>query len=163
MTVRDHSRLLAGLADEYARHSPVSAQLGERARQRMIDGGNHALRLLRPFSPRIRSAHGAYVEDEDGHRILDFWQGHYTDILGHNPGVVSAALSKAFGEGFGLQTGFTDRLQIEVAEILCQRVGAERVRLTTSGTLATSGPSRVRLTTCSARSTSACTSGSAFL
>ena len=31
----------------------------------------------------------------------------------------------------------TDRLQMEVAEILCRQTGADRVRLTTSGTLAT--------------------------
>ena len=37
----------------------------------------------------------------------------------------------------GLQTGFTDRLQVETAEILCRQTGAERVRFTTSGTLAT--------------------------
>jgi glutamate-1-semialdehyde 2,1-aminomutase len=36
-----------------------------------------------------------------------------------------------------LQTGFTDRLQAEAAEILCRQTGAERVRFTTSGTLAT--------------------------
>jgi glutamate-1-semialdehyde 2,1-aminomutase len=39
--------------------------------------------------------------------------------------------------GFGLQTGFTDRLQVDTARILCERTGAERVRFTTSGTLAT--------------------------
>jgi glutamate-1-semialdehyde 2,1-aminomutase len=68
---------------------------------------------------------------------LDFWQGHWSNILGHNPEPIARALSDALAGGFGLQTGHTDRLQIEVAEILCRRTGAERVRFTTSGTLAT--------------------------
>ncbi len=44
---------------------------------------------------------------------------------------------RALAEGWGLQTGFTDALQIEVAELLCRQTGAERVRFTTSGALAT--------------------------
>jgi glutamate-1-semialdehyde 2,1-aminomutase len=37
----------------------------------------------------------------------------------------------------GLQTGFTDSLQVQTAELLCARTGAERVRFTSSGSLAT--------------------------
>ncbi|HUI70654.1 MAG TPA: aminotransferase class III-fold pyridoxal phosphate-dependent enzyme, partial [Spirochaetia bacterium] len=37
----------------------------------------------------------------------------------------------------GLQSGFTDSLQVQVAQILCSRTGAERVRFTSSGSLAT--------------------------
>jgi glutamate-1-semialdehyde 2,1-aminomutase len=103
----------------------------------MIDGGSHAVRLIKPFPPRITEARGAYVTDEDGHKILDFWQGHFANILGHNPPVITEALAEAFRGGFGLQTGFTDRLQAETAEILCAQSGAERVRFTTSGSLAT--------------------------
>src|SRR5208337_4665133 len=95
------------------------------------------IRLLQPFPPRIVSAQGAYVTDEDGHQILDFWQGHYANILGHNPPVVSEALSRAFGSRSGLQTGFTDSLQVRTADLLCERTGAERVRFTSSGSLAT--------------------------
>jgi len=102
-----------------------------------VDGGSHALRLIQPFPPRIVAAQGARITDEDGHDILDFWQGHLANILGHNPEVVTSVLARAFADGFGLQTGFTDRLQVETAEILCRQTGAERVRFTTSGTLAT--------------------------
>jgi glutamate-1-semialdehyde 2,1-aminomutase len=73
----------------------------------------------------------------DGHRILDYWQGHYTNILGHNPAVITEALRTAFQNGFGLQTGLTDLLQIEAAELLCRHSGADRVRFTTSGSLST--------------------------
>jgi glutamate-1-semialdehyde 2,1-aminomutase len=137
MKPRDHSRALAVLGDAYAAHSPSSARLHMEAQNYLVDGGSHNLRLIQPFPPRIARAAGAWLEDVDGHRILDYWQGHYTNILGHNPPVVTEALSTAFKEGFGLQTGFTDLLQIEVAELLCRRTGAERVRFTTSGSLTT--------------------------
>jgi len=137
MKPRDYSPLMAQFAVEYAKHAPKSAALHERAIKYTIDGGSNTLRLLQPFAPRIVSAKGAWLQDEDGHRILDFWQGHHANILGHNPEMVTSALARAFGEGSGLQTGFTDRLQIETAEIICQQTGAERIRFTTTGTLAT--------------------------
>jgi glutamate-1-semialdehyde 2,1-aminomutase len=137
MKARDHSRMLAVLGEAYAAHCPGSAQLHRRAQSSLIDGGSHTLRLIRPFPPRIARAAGAWVEDVDGHRILDYWQGHYSNILGHNPPLVAAVLRTAFEQGYGLQTGFTDALQVQVAELLCERTGAERVRLTTSGSLAT--------------------------
>ncbi len=137
MKPRNHQRLLATLAAEYERRSPRSAAINAQALKHLVDGGSHAIRLLSPFPPRIRSARGARVEDEDGHSILDFWQGHHANILGHNPPVITGALSSAFSSDFGLQTGFTDAMQARVAEILCERTGAERVRFTTSGSLAT--------------------------
>ncbi len=128
---------MAELSEAYERHSPKSAGLNEEAKEYLIDGGSHALRLTEPFPPRIASAQGAWVTDEDGHRILDFWQGHFANILGHNPEVVTSTLADAFKDRFGLQTGFPDRLQVEAAEVLCRQTGYERVRFTTSGSLAT--------------------------
>ena len=137
MKTRDHSRLIAELAEAYARHAPKCAALNERAKRHLIDGGSHALRLKQPFPPRMASARGAWITDEDGNRILDFWQGHFANILGHNPEVVTSTLARAFEDGFGLQTGFEDRLQVEAAEVLCRQTRSERVRFTTSGTLST--------------------------
>ena len=137
MKTRDYTPLLAELEEAYSRHSPRSGALNDRALQVQVDGGSHALRLTRPFPPRITTARGAWLTDEDGHHILDFWQGHLANVLGHNPEVITSELARAFQSGFGLQTGFTDRLQVETAEILCQQTGAEQVRFTTSGSLAT--------------------------
>ena len=137
MTTQDYSQLLAELADDYTRHAPKSAALNQQAKKNLVDGGSHALRLTQPFPPRIVAAQGAWLTDEDGHRILDLWQGHFANILGHNPEPITSVLSQAFADRFGLQTGFTDRLQVETAEILCRQTGAEQARFTTSGTLAT--------------------------
>ena len=51
--------------------------------------------------------------------------------------MITGALADSFRGGFGLQTGFTDALQVRAAELLCARTGAERVRFTSSGSLAT--------------------------
>jgi glutamate-1-semialdehyde 2,1-aminomutase len=137
MVNRNHANLLTALGNEYARFSPRSSTVNEMALKCLVDGGSHQLRLTQPFPPRIVSARGAYLTDEDGHEILDFWQGHLGNLLGHNPPAVTAVLARAFADGFGLQTGFTDQLQVEVAELLCKQTGSERVRFTTSGSLAT--------------------------
>jgi glutamate-1-semialdehyde 2,1-aminomutase len=137
MKSREYAPLLAELAEAYSQYSPKSGTLNQTAQKVLVDGGSHSLRLIQPFPPRITSARGAWLTDEDDHRILDFWQGHLANIAGHNPEVVTSELARAFGSGLGLQSGFTDRLQVETAEILCQRTGAERVRFTTSGALAT--------------------------
>jgi glutamate-1-semialdehyde 2,1-aminomutase len=137
MKSRDYAPLLAELAEAYARYSPRSGEVHQMAQNYLVDGGSHSLRIGWPFPPRITAAHGAWLTDEDGHQILDFWQGHLANILGHNPEIITTELAHAFAGGFGLQTGFTDRLQAETAQILCQQTGAERVRFTTSGTLAT--------------------------
>ena len=137
MKGRDYTRLLAELSELYTQRSPRSQAIQAQAQEYLVDGGSHTLRLIEPFPPRITAAHGAWITDEDGHNLLDFWQGHIANILGHNPEVVTSELSRVFAEGFGLQTGFTDRLQAETAEIFCRQTGAERVRFTTSGTLGT--------------------------
>ena len=133
----DYTQLLQDLTEEYRLRNPRSAAMDEKARQYLVDGGSHAIRLLQPFPPRITWARGAWLRDEDGHHLLDYWQGHLGNLLGHNPEVITATLGAAFEAGVGLQTGMTEGLQIECAQILCQQTGAERVRFTTSGTLAT--------------------------
>ena len=137
MKARDYTPLMAELANAYARRSPRSKAIQDEAVNYLVDGGSHSLRLIKPFPPRIAAAHGAWLTDEDGHQIMDLWQGHMANILGHNPPEITVPLAEAMAGGFGLQTGFTDRLQVDTARILCRRTGSERVRFTTSGALAT--------------------------
>ena len=134
---RDYARLVADLSSMYTAARPRSAAVARRALATMVDGGSQGVRLTRPFPPRISDARGAYVTDADGHRLLDLWQGHFANILGHAPPVVTEALAEAFAAGSGLQLGIPDEQTIATAELLCSRVHAESIRFTTSGTLAT--------------------------
>ena len=133
----DHAGLIQALSSAYAGRHPRSAAIDRRAQEVMVDGGNHSVRLNRPFPPRIEDARGAYLTDADGHVLLDFWQGHFANLLGHAPAVVTEVLAEAFAAGRGLQHGMTDELTVETAELVCARVHAERLRFTTSGSLAT--------------------------
>ena len=81
----DYTQLLQDLTEEYRLRNPRSAAMDEKARQYLVDGGSHAIRLLQPFPPRITWARGAWLRDEDGHHLLDYWQGHLGNLLGHNP------------------------------------------------------------------------------
>ena len=130
-------RLIQSLTQEYEVRFPRSKAAHAQARHVLVDGVSHDARLFAPFPFRIRSAEGAYVTDLDGHKITDFWQGHYANILGHNPAVIRDALIKELNEGAGLQTGIPDEREAQFAEELANATGAERVRFTTAGTLST--------------------------
>ncbi|MDI7278063.1 MAG: aminotransferase class III-fold pyridoxal phosphate-dependent enzyme [Anaerolineae bacterium] len=130
-------RLLADLRARYEQRFPRSLQAQERALRYLVDGGSHTMRLYDPFPFRAVSAQGSRVRDLDGHEIIDYWQGHYANILGHNPALVTAPLSEAMARGHGLQTGLPEEAQTDLAELLLARTGDERVRFTTAGSLAT--------------------------
>ncbi|MGQ9681813.1 MAG: aspartate aminotransferase family protein [Anaerolineae bacterium] len=129
--------LVTRLRAQYEQRFPRSAAAQRRATRSLIDGGSHTIRLFEPYPFRATWARGARAGDLDGHEIIDYWQGHYANILGHNPPLVTEALARAFAEGQGLQTGLPDEAQVELAELLLRQTGDERVRFTTAGSLAT--------------------------
>lgn len=130
-------RLLQDLERRYRKEFPTSAVGHRQAHERLIDGVSHTLRAYPPYPIHLERASAAYVWDRDGHRLIDLWQGHYANILGHNPSLIREKLAHALSEGEGLQTGFPEQLQSRYATRLAEATGGERVRLTTSGTLAT--------------------------
>ena len=103
----------------------------------MIAGGSHNLRLFNPFPFGDVQCSGSIVWDADGNIYVDFWQGHFANVLGHNPMVVIKALQDYFQKSQGLTTGFPGRYQGELAELILRQIGADKIRFTTSGTLAT--------------------------
>jgi glutamate-1-semialdehyde 2,1-aminomutase len=130
-------RLLARLRAQYEARFPRSGQAHSRAVRYLVDGGSHPQRLYDPYAFRTVAARGARVHDLDGHDIVDYWQGHYANVLGHNPPVITEPLAEALQDGFGLQTGLPDELEADLAERLLRQTGDERVRFTTAGSLAT--------------------------
>jgi glutamate-1-semialdehyde 2,1-aminomutase len=138
MNHKDLTRLVAQLESRYQKRTRKSLAVHRRAEKVMVQGGSHTMRLYHPYPFQIAGAQGAWVKDVDGNAYLDYWQGHYANILGHNPAAVRSALKTAAGRG-SLHTGFESELQIELAELIIRRLGGGdlRVRFTTSGTLAT--------------------------
>ncbi|GGK48870.1 non-ribosomal peptide synthetase [Salinarimonas ramus] len=77
-------------------------------------------------------AKGAYLWDVDGNRYVDVSMGFGTLLFGHAPDFVEAALRDELGRGFAL--GPQARLAGEVADLVCDLTGAERVAFATTGT-----------------------------
>ncbi len=81
----------------------------------------------------IRAARGAYVEDEDGNRLIDYVGAFGPAILGHADPRVVAAVAEQAERGFSY--GAPTRLEVELAETIAGAIPvAQKVRLQTSGT-----------------------------
>ena len=122
-----------------------SRALLERALKRIPGGVNSPVRAFRSVGghpPFIARAQGAYLWDEDGNRFIDYVGSWGPMILGHDHPEVRAALAEALprGTSFGAPT----RLEVEMAEFLCDRLPhLEMVRMVNSGTEATMSAIRV--------------------
>ncbi len=133
----DKKSLLNDLIQDYEKSHQKSKSIYEKCTEYQIRGGSHNLRLFAPFPFYDVRCSGSKVKDADGKTYVDFWQGHFANILGHNPKIVLDALLDYFQKGQGLTTGFPGDYQRELAELILKRIGAEKIRFTTSGTLGT--------------------------
>jgi glutamate-1-semialdehyde 2,1-aminomutase len=116
--------------------SATNQEWFERA-QKVIPGGvDSPVRSFRsvggtPYT--VARGYGAYVEDVEGTRYIDFVQSYGASLLGHAHPEVVRALRDAVGDGttFGAPTPG----EVLLAEVMTQRVaGLEQVRLVSSGT-----------------------------
>ncbi|MDY0231615.1 MAG: hypothetical protein RBR88_03945, partial [Candidatus Saccharicenans sp.] len=105
------NKLFNYLEKEYKVRTPRSLELFKRASRVMIRGGSHSLRLWKPYPFFPYSARGAEVIDVDGNRYLDYWQGHYANILGHNPEFIRQAIEPYFNQG-AFHTGLESLSQV---------------------------------------------------
>lgn len=136
VSMNENTRLIENLSRDYIEEFPGAKREFERAQKYLINGGSHTMRLFEPAPFRVVEAAGSCVTDSDGHKILDFWQGHYANILGHNPPLVTGTLARRFENGYGLHTGITENLQTDYAAMLLELICAEKIRFTASGALA---------------------------
>jgi glutamate-1-semialdehyde 2,1-aminomutase len=131
----DKKRLLDDLVESYRKKHVKSEEHFEEAGRLQVRGGSHNLRLFSPFPFYDIDCSGSRVTDIDGNTYVDFWQGHFGNVLGHNPRVVLDVLRDYFQAGRGLNTGFPGCYQKELAELLLERINADSIRFTTSGSL----------------------------
>jgi glutamate-1-semialdehyde 2,1-aminomutase len=116
-----------------------SEELFKRA-QRVIPGGvNSPVRAFKAVGgvPRfVHSASGAYLQDADGNRLLDFVGSWGVMILGHGHPAVRRAVAEALDRGTSY--GTPTEGEVELAEAIVSMVpSVEVVRLVCSGTEAT--------------------------
>ncbi|HMB92477.1 MAG TPA: glutamate-1-semialdehyde 2,1-aminomutase [Rhodothermales bacterium] len=90
----------------------------------------------------ICHAEGAYLEDADGHRYVDYVGSWGPMLFGHaDPDVVQAVQeAAAHSTSFGAPT----QIEVQVAELICELVpSVEKVRMVNSGTEATMSAARL--------------------
>ncbi len=117
----------------------VSETLMERARRVIPGGVNSPVRAFNGVGgtpPFIVRAEGAYLEDADGRRYIDYVGSWGPMICGHaHPEIVEAVQQAAER---GLSFGAPTELEIELAERICSTLpGMDQIRMTNSGTEAT--------------------------
>ncbi|AZE87719.1 MULTISPECIES: aminotransferase class III-fold pyridoxal phosphate-dependent enzyme [Pseudomonas fluorescens group] len=75
---------------------------------------------------------GATVRDIDGNDYVDMTMGFGSHLYGHSPEFVNSALKSQIDQGFGLGTRHAEAL--EVAKLVCEITGMDRVAFVNSGT-----------------------------
>ncbi|MFX0016448.1 MAG: aspartate aminotransferase family protein [Promethearchaeota archaeon] len=120
---------------------PQSEKLWKRSIEIIPGGVSHNIRNLGlpsigAFPVFIKSGHDAYLIDVDGLKYIDFWQGHYSMLLGHKHPVIQQSIKDKLEEGWHFGTVTED--QVKLAEILISdNPSIEEVRFSSSGTEST--------------------------
>ncbi len=127
--------------DTYVARTPASRALHARAREVLPGGDTRSGTFHAPYPLFISQGEGCWLTDADGQRYLDTLYNFTSLLHGHafRP-VVEAITAQA---ARGTVHGTANALQLELAEVLCQRVpSVERLRFCNSGTEATMGAIR---------------------
>ena len=120
----------------YVARTRRSAELAGQARRVLPSGVVHDSRYITPYGPYVTHAQGAHKWDADNNRYIDYFGGHGSLLLGHNPPEVMAAAAAQLKKG--THFGANHEAEIRWAEAICAMVpSAERVRFHSSGTEAT--------------------------
>jgi glutamate-1-semialdehyde 2,1-aminomutase len=127
---------VGSLTKRFEKEFPNSKRLHEQALSLFPQGVTHDLRYLTPFPIYVERAEGAYKWDVDGHRLIDYWSGHGSILLGHShPDVVEAVQRQAER---GTHLGACHELEIEWGRWVQRLVpSAQKMRFVSSGTEAT--------------------------
>jgi glutamate-1-semialdehyde aminotransferase len=78
-----------------------------------------------------RRSSGSRIWDEDGNEYIDVTMGFGVNLFGHAPSFVTAALQEQLENG--IHIGPQSDLAGEVAELICELTGAERVTFCNTG------------------------------
>jgi glutamate-1-semialdehyde 2,1-aminomutase len=113
-----------------------SKALHERASRVLVGGVNSPVRSFKRVGRHpvlARRGSGAYIEDVDGNRYIDFVMSYGPHLYGHaHPAIVEAVTRAAAGSSC---LGMTSEGECEWAEKALARIpGAEKIRAVSSGT-----------------------------
>ena len=128
--------MVSPIEQRYIDLHPGSLERHAQARDIFPDGVTHDGRRMSPFPIYATHGIGPHKWDVDGNRIIDYWTGHGSMILGHSHPEVVAAVASQMARGTHLSA--SSDLEIKWGQQVQQLIpSAEKVRFHSSGTEAT--------------------------
>ncbi len=128
--------MVSPIEQRYIDLHPGSLERHATARDIFPDGVTHDGRRMSPFPIYATHGIGPHKWDVDGNRIIDYWTGHGSMILGHSHPEIVAAVASQMGRGTHLSA--SSDLEIKWGQQVQQLIpSAEKVRFHSSGTEAT--------------------------
>ncbi|RKZ79996.1 MAG: non-ribosomal peptide synthetase, partial [Candidatus Parabeggiatoa sp. nov. 1] len=133
---RQQQHHLEALIARYTQKTPKSKQLTQHYRPVLADSRASAgfrlstKELLYPIVGK--RAQGSKTWDVDGNEYIDITMGFGVNLFGHQPTFITEAIEKQAKEN--LQLGLQTPLAGEVAQLICELTGMERVTFCNSGT-----------------------------
>ena len=127
---------LINFIERFNQRTKTSKQLAQQYRSVLADNKtfvefNPVLKEL--FYPIVaKQSSGAKIWDVDGNEYIDLTMGFGVNLLGHNPSFIKEALITQLNQG--IQIGPQAELAGEVAQLICEFTGMERVAFSNTGT-----------------------------
>ncbi len=126
---------LRKLIAAYNQKTPTSKQLTQSYRAVLADNRASAgfrLSTKEMLYPIIGTrSEGAYIWDKDDNKYIDFTMGFGTNLFGHTPSFIQQVLHEQIEKGF--QIGPQTEMAGEVAQLVTELTGQERVAFCNSG------------------------------
>ena len=125
---------MAGYLAALDRDCAASKAITAEAKKFIPGGVQHNLAFNHPFPLVMRKAEGAWLEDADGRRYIDFLQAGGPTMLGGNDPVVLEQVIALLRES-GPSTGLFHEYELELAREICRHMpSVEMFRMLGSGT-----------------------------
>ena len=132
MVIANAAEVVAEARRAFAERNPESKRLHDEAAKVLPGGHTRTVLAHEPFALTFVRGEGAALTDADGHEYVDLLGDYTAGLLGHGErrvlGPTFVAISKLWSVG-GLHP-----YESELARLMCERFGLERVRFTNSGT-----------------------------
>jgi glutamate-1-semialdehyde 2,1-aminomutase len=128
----DLAALVAEERRSFAERNPESKRLHQEARRFLPGGHTRTILAHEPFPLTFVRGEGAVLTDADGHEYVDLLGDYTAGLFGHGERRVLDAVDEAMRELAAV--GGIHPHEAELARLMCERFGLDRVRFTNSGT-----------------------------
>lgn len=126
----------ASAEEAYITRNPASQDIYKSATNCLPGGNTRTVLYYAPFPLSITHAHGALLNDIDGHTYIDLLGEYTAGLYGHSEPLITAAIKSAVDRGLSFGSQHED--EVRLAEAVRARFPAiDLLRFTNSGTEAT--------------------------